>query len=224
MMKLIRFTLCATLGLASLAAWGQQNTIKVGIAHLSIHSQADNLTSNGPAFLTPQPAGISVGDATTLLVSYIRKLDEHWDLDLETGLPPTHDTHGVGTLAPFGVVSKVKQAGPSLFVNYNFGAANSKFRPFVGLGINYTRFYDAESTASGNLASGGPTKLELSDSWGPAAQLGASYKLADNWSVIGSIAVAKVKSDMTAITGSIRRTTTIDFRPVVYTLGVAYSF
>jgi outer membrane protein len=223
-MKMTQFSLCAVLSLASFAAWGQQNTIKLGVAHLDIRSQADNLSSNGPAFLTPQPAGLSVGDATTLLVSYIRKLDDHWDLDLEAGLPPSHDTNGVGTLAPFGVVSKVKQAGPTLFVNYNFGAPDSKFRPFIGLGINYTRFYDGESTASGNLASGGPTKIELSDSWGPAAQIGASYKLAQNWSVIGSIAMAKVKSDLTATTGSIRRTTTIDFRPVVYTLAVGYSF
>jgi outer membrane protein len=101
---------------------------------------------------------------------------------------------------------------------------DDKFRPFVGLGINYTRFYDAESSASGNLASGGPTKIELSDSWGPAAQVGARYKLAENWSVIGTIAVARVKSDLTATTGSITRTTTIDFRPVVYTLAVGYSF
>jgi outer membrane protein len=223
-MKMTQFSLCAVLSLASFAAWGQQNTIKLGVAHLDIRSQADNLSSNGPAFLTPQPAGLSVGDATTLLVSYIRKLDDHWDLDLEAGLPPSHDTNGVGTLAPFGVISKVKQAGPTLFINYNFGAPDNKFRPFVGLGINYTHFYDAESTASGNLASGGPTKLELSDSWGPAAQIGASYKLAQNWSVIGSIAMAKVKSDLTATTGSIRRTTTIDFRPVVYTLAVGYSF
>jgi outer membrane protein len=223
-MKMTQFSLCAVLSFASFAAWGQQNTIKLGVAHLDIRSQADNLSSNGPAFLTPQPAGLSVGDATTLLVSYIRKLDDHWDLDLEAGLPPSHDTNGVGTLAPFGVISKVKQAGPTLFINYNFGAPDNKFRPFVGLGINYTHFYDAESTASGNLASGGPTKLELSDSWGPAAQIGASYKLAQNWSVIGSIAMAKVKSDLTATTGSIRRTTTIDFRPVVYTLAVGYSF
>lgn len=223
-MKLTQFILCAGLGLATFAVHAQQNTIKIGVAHIDIHSKADNLSSNGPAFLTPQPAGLTVGDATTLLVSYIRKLDDHWDLDLEAGVPPSHDTSGKGTLAPFGVISKVKQAGPTLFVNYNFGAPESKFRPFVGLGINYTHFYDAESTASGNLASGGPTKIELSDSWGPAAQLGANYKLTDNWSVIGAIAVAKVKSDLTATTGSIQRTTTIDFRPVVYTLAVGYSF
>lgn len=223
-MKLTPVTLCAAFALAPFAAQAQQNTIKVGVAHLSIHSKADNLSSNGPAFLTPQPAGITIGDATTLLISYIRKLDDHWDLDFESGIPPTHNTYGVGTLAPFGVLTKVKQAGPTLFINYNFGPPENKFRPFVGVGINYTRFYDAESTASGNLASGGPTKVELTDSWGPAAQVGASYKIDERWSVVGSIVAARVKSDLTATTGSIQRKTTIDFRPVVYTLGIAYSF
>jgi len=223
-MKFAQITLGAALGLASLAVYAQQNTIKVGVAQLTIHSQADNLSSNGPAFLTPQPAGISIGDATTLMISYIRRLDDHWELDLESGIAPTHDTYGVGTLAPFGVITKVKQAGPTLFVNYKFGPPESRFRPFVGLGINYTRFYDAASTASGNLASGGPTKVELSDSWGSAAQVGAGYKIDERWSVVGTIVAVRVKSDLTATTGSIQRKTTINFRPLVYTLGIAYSF
>ena len=64
----------------------------------------------------------------------------------------------------------------------------------------------------------------MSDSFGWAAQLGLSYRLSESWSLVGSVLAAKVKSDMTAVTGSIERKTTIDFRPVVYTLGLAYSF
>ena len=36
------------------------------------------------------------------------------------------------------------------------------------MGINYTNFYDRKSTAHGNAASGGPTKLSLTSSVGPA--------------------------------------------------------
>jgi hypothetical protein len=43
-MKMTQFSLCAVLSLASFAAWGQQNTIKLGVAHLDIRSQADNLS------------------------------------------------------------------------------------------------------------------------------------------------------------------------------------
>lgn len=223
-MKITQFTLCAVLGLSSFAAHSQQNTLRIGIGDVTIHSESPNFTSNGPAFLTPQPAGITVGDATTLLVSYTRQINEHFDFELALGIPPRHDTSGTGTLAPFGVVARVKQLAPTVFVNYKFGAAENKFRPFVGLGVNYTRFFDAESTDSGNLANGGPTKISLSDSVGLAAQVGASYKLSDQWSLCASISAAKVQSDLTTSTGSIERKTTIDFRPVVYALGVAYNF
>ena len=223
-MKITPLAVCAILGLASQAAYSQQNTVRLGIASITIHSESPNLSSNGPAFLTPQPAGITVGDATTLLLSYSRKIDDHWDIELAAGLPPSHDVYGTGRLAPFGVTAKVKQAGPTLFANYNFGAPENKFRPFVGAGVNFTKFYDGRSTDSGNIATGGPTKIRLSNSVGPAAQVGASYKLDERWSICGSIVVAKVKSDLTVTTGSIERTTTIDFRPVVYTLALGYSF
>jgi len=223
-MKITQFAACAVFGLVSVSAHSQQNTIRVGIADLTIHSSSPNLSSNGPAFLTPQPAGLTIGDATTLLLSYTRKLDEHWEFDLEAGVPPEHDAYGRGMLAPFGTIARVKQLSPTVLLNYNFGAPENRFRPFVGAGVNYTHFYDAESTAAGNLASGGPTKITLSDSVGLALQIGASYRIDERWSLVGSVLAAKVKSDMTAVTGSIERKTTIDFQPVVYTLGVAYSF
>ncbi len=223
-MKIIPFAVCAVLGFTSFATHAQQNTVRFGIANVTIHSQSPNLSSNGPAFLTPQPAGISIGDATTLVGSYTRTLDDHWGVDVLLGWPPSHDVYGTGRLAPFGVTAKVKQAGPTVMLNYNFGAAADKLRPFVGAGVNFTRFFDGRSTESGNIATGGPTKIRLSDSVGLALQAGVIYKLDERWSICASIVAAKVKADMTATTGSIERTTTIDFRPVVYTVGLGYSF
>lgn len=223
-MKTAQLAVCAALGLASLAAHGQQNTLRVSIERITIHSDSPNLTSNGPAFLTPQPAGISVGNATTLQVVYTRKIDEHWDFDIQVGVPPRLEVTGTGTLAPFGVIAHIRQAGPSVFATYNFGPPENKFRPFVGLGVNYSHFYDAESTDSGRLASGGPTKSSLSDSFGLATKIGASYKLSDQWLVIGTIGAAKIKTDVSSTTGSIERKTSVDLRPVVFTLGLAYTF
>jgi outer membrane protein len=223
-MKKLHITACALLSLASMSAMAQENTFRVGLINLNVHSQSPDFVSNGPAFLTPQPAGLTVGNATTLLLAYTRKLNDHFDLDIVMGLPPKHDVYGRGMLAPFGVTAQVKQRAPTVFVNYNFFEPTAKFRPFVGLGLNYTEFFDANSTASGNIATGGPTKIDLTESWGAAAQIGASYKLADRWSLCGSIATADVRSNMTATTGSIQRSTRINFRPVVFTLGVGYSF
>ncbi|MEB0139192.1 MULTISPECIES: OmpW/AlkL family protein [unclassified Undibacterium] len=214
----------AMLVLACASVAAQENTLRVGLINLDIHSKSADLSSNGPAFLTPQPAGLNVGNATTLLLAYTRKLNDHFDLDIVMGLPPKHNVYGRGNLEVYGVTAQVKQRAPTAFINYNFFDPTSKFRPFVGLGLNYTQFFDANSTTSGNLATGGPTKIDLTSSWGAAAQVGFSYKFADRWSFVASLATAQVKSDMTATTGSIARKTTIDFRPVVLTAGVGYSF
>ncbi|TFW10601.1 hypothetical protein E4K72_00005 [Oxalobacteraceae bacterium OM1] len=224
-MKKTKIAVLAALACAATAASAQQvNTVRVGVAFLSIHSKSNDFTTNGPAFLTPQPAGITVDDASTLVLAYTRRLNEHLDLDFVLGIPPRHDVKGRGTLAPFGTVAKVKQASPTVFVNYNFFDEGAKFRPFVGVGVNYTKFFNRESTSSGDLASGGPTRIDLSSSWGLAGQVGANYKLTDRWSLNGSVAVADVKSDLVATTGSIERRTRIDFRPVVAQVTLGYSF
>ncbi len=223
-MKMTKIAFCIAIGLVGAAANAHENSIRFGIANIDVRSQSANFTSNGPAFLTPQPAGVTVGDATTLLISYSRKINQNVDLEVALGAPPSHNVYGRGMLQPFGAVAKVKQAGPTVLVNYKFGGEQDKVRPFVGVGINYTHFFDRDSTAAGDLASGGPTRIKLSDSWGLAAQAGAVYKLDDRWSVCGSVAMAKVKTDLTATTGSIERRTTIDFRPVVVTLSLGYSF
>jgi outer membrane protein len=214
----------AALLLCAAGAVAADNDFRIGVANIAVHSKSDNLTSNGPAFLTPQPAGVTVENATTLLLGYTRHLNANWDFDVLLGVPPTHSVKGTGTLAPFGEIARIKQAGPTAMINYNFGAPTSVFRPYVGLGVNFTHFYNATSTASGNIATGGPTKISLTNSVGLAGQVGGVYKLNEMWSLNGSIAAAKVLTDLTSTTGSIERKTTLDLRPVVYSLAVGYAF
>ncbi|MES2071835.1 MAG: OmpW family outer membrane protein [Pseudomonadota bacterium] len=226
-MKKTQIAIGALLALASWSTMADEahpNTVRIGYAHIAVHSESDNLSSNGPAFLTPQPAGIKVESANTVYLGYTRRLTANVDFDLALGIPPEHDNVGTGTLAPFGVLAKVKQRAPTVFINYNFGEESNAFRPFFGLGFNYTQFYDARATASNNLAAGGPTQVRLADSMGWAAQVGAKYNVTDRWFLLAAIATADVKSQLTATTGSIERKTVINFRPVVYMLTAGYSF
>jgi outer membrane protein len=223
-MKITFLASLIALGLASTGAMAQNTTIGVGLAHIYVDAKSPNLSSNGPAFLTPQPAGIDVKDATTLLITITHRINDNWYGELALGLPPKQDVIGTGTLAPFGVIAQVKQAAPTAFLNYRFGGVDNALRPFVGVGVNYTRFYDATSTDSGSLASGGPTKIQLTKSTGMAAQMGVNYKFDKNWSLCVSIIAADVESDMTATTGSIQRKTHIKFNPRVLGIAAGYSF
>jgi outer membrane protein len=215
----------AALSLVACGASAQQHSVYVGGAYIDIHSSAPPL-QGGPA-LPPPGAQIEVDDASTVGFGYIYRFNDRWAVEAALGVPPRHKTYGRGFLEPFGEVSSVKQVAPTVFLNYHFQPFGA-VEPFVGLGINYTHFTGGRSTASGNAASGGPTRIELDDSWGAAAHAGASYRIDKNWSVVGTVAYADVKSDVTATTttnsGEVVRTTRIKFNPVVYTLSVGYSF
>ncbi|RZU00571.1 OmpW/AlkL family protein [Rivibacter subsaxonicus] len=203
-------------------------TVYVGGAYIDVHSKADPLTSAPPTLPPGVEAGVRVGDAGTVGFGVVYRFAPAWSVEAALGVPPEHSGYGTQFIEPFGQISTVKQVAPTFFLNYHFNAVMAGLSPFVGVGFNYTKFTDAKSTASGNAASGGPTSIDMTDSWGVAAHVGLTYQIDRNWSIVGTIAYADVSSDMTATTttnaGNIVRTTTIDFRPVVYTLSVGYTF
>jgi len=204
-----------------------KNTVYFGGVYAQVNSKAGELVGGPP--VPPPGALIDVGDGKTVGFGYVYRFRPEWSIEAALGVPPTHKGYGEGFIAPFGQISSVKQVAPTVFANYHFGSfVDGRVQPFVGIGVNYTRFTDAKSTPSGDAASGGPTRLELSDSWGLAAHVGAIFPIDKNWSVVGAIAYADVQSDLKATTttfaGEIVRTTHIEFRPVVYTLALGYSF
>ncbi len=124
------------------------------------------------------------------------------------------------------VVATVRQWAPTVFFNYKLLDASSPVRPFIGIGINVTRF-KARTNAAGNTlyADGNNPEISLSDSIGPAVQVGASYKLDQNWSLNASVATARVDNKMTIVTRSgLRQESSFRFNPTVYTATVGYSF
>jgi outer membrane protein len=231
--KSVRVALAAALVLPGAAAFAQQSaldgwSIYAGGVYADVRSKADPLSSAPPTLPPGIEAGVKVGDASTLAFGVVYKFTPNWSVEAAVGIPPEHSGYGTDFIEPFGQISTVKQVAPTLFLNYHFVDLFAGISPFVGVGLNYTRFTDAKSTASGNAASGGPTSIDLSDSWGVALHVGLSYQIDRNWSIVGAIAYADVSSDLTATTatntGNIVRTTTIDFRPIVYTLAVGYAF
>ncbi len=212
--------LAAALLVASIGAHAQEQAVLLGVAQVNINSKASDLS--GP--FTPAGANLKVDDATTLVFSYIRRVDDRYSLELALGLPPTHDVQGRGALAGIGKIAEVKQFAPTMFVNYSFAGPKATLQPFVGVGFNYTHFYAGKSTPAGSNASGGPTSITLTDSFGLAAQAGLRWRIDERWFASAKIATAQVKSDLTSNSAGLIRTTTIDFRPVVFSVSGGYRF
>ena len=202
-----------TLATSTLAgnALAQVNTAKAGVIYYQTHAQSTGITGIG----VPAGADASVGNATTLLVSYEREVAPNIGVELVLGWPPTIKASGAGTVPFLGEVLTAKNVAPTLMVNYHFGDRAATWRPYLGLGINYTYFADAKTPYGWDV--------NLSSSWGLAAQAGIDYAINRQWGLFASIAKVQVKTDLVAIGAAVLQTT-IDFRPVTYTAGVSYRF
>ncbi len=90
-----------------------------------------------------------------------------------------HDVRAEGTLAGLGTVIDAWVLPPTLTLQYHF-LPNGKFRPYAGLGVNYSHFYSEDVT--GGLDAPG-ADVELESSWGVAAQIGADIAINEDWFV-----------------------------------------
>ena len=94
------------------------------------------------------------------------------------------------------------------------------FKPYVGVGVNYTAFWDEELNTTGKGATGAQN-LSLDDSVGIAAQVGVDVPLDENWSVGAAAYYADIETDA-ELDGVDIGTVAID--PMIYRLQVGYSF
>lgn len=227
--KIMTLALGSALALAASGAFaddGGANTVRLGMYFVHFEANADDIS--GP--YTPAGLNVHVDNVETLYLAYVRTLSTHFNAEFAFGYPPLTKTEGRGpaTLGsvPYNgqTISTARWFSPSLLINYVFGDENSRLRPYVGVGVNYTKFFARQSTAAGNAASGGPTSISLPVSVGPTVTAGLAYKVADRWHVYASYSVARVNTKLTADTAGVLRTSNINFWPNTLVISAGYSF
>lgn len=213
-MKTLASTLLAA-GLAAagaLPAFAQDNTVMLGVTRYTTDSQSTGISGIG----VPPGADAETGDATTIVLIYERALTPRIGAELVLGIPPRIKARATGSVAFLGDdVLSAKNVSPALIVKYYFADPDARWRPYLGAGINYTRFVSIRSTLAEDV--------KMSDSVGWALQAGLSYAIDKRWGLFGSVTRLDVETDVVA-TGATVLTTTIDFRPVTYNLGAYYRF
>jgi outer membrane protein len=209
--KLQAATLATVLLLAGGAACAQDNVFKLGITRYDTHSRTDGISGIG----VPAGADAKTGDATTAIFVFERLLNPNVGIELVLGIPPKITAKATGSVAFLGDVLSARNVAPTLLVNYYFGAPGDTWRPYLGAGVNYTRFTDIKSSLA--------PKVEMSDSTGLAIQAGVNYTISPQWGLFASVARVDVKSKVVA-SGATVLSTNIDFRPVTYSFGLTYRF
>jgi outer membrane protein len=222
--------IAAALLLAGGVAQAQDNIFKIGLIRYTTHSKTNGLAVSPPV---PALAGsdAETDDATTLLLAYERMFAPNIGVELVLGIPPKITATATGPLAaaiagPYGTdVLSAKNVSPTVILNYHFGQPGDTLRPYLGAGINYTRFASIRSSL--------PTdSISMSSSTGLAIQAGVNVAVDKTWGWYASIAKVNTKSDVTAVvsTGALGNpvpltvTTTVDFKPVTYSAGLLFRF
>ena len=183
---------------ASLARADQipNNTVRIGEYWVFYHVSADDIS--GP--YVPPGLNLNVKNVHTPYLAYLRRLSTHFTAELAFGIPPLTKTYGKGPATVGSVpyngqyISSARWFAPTALIEYVFFDDSHKLRPYIGVGVNYTKLYSRDSTAAGNAASGGPTSISLPVSVGVAGTAGVSYQLPHNWSVIASYSASRVTS------------------------------
>lgn len=151
----------------------------VGIGAGSVQPKDDNGTVAGSLDVE-----VDGNTRPTLTVEYF--LRDNVGIELLAATPFQHDVNIKGV----GKVGSVKHLPPVLSVNYHWDTG-SAFRPYAGIGLNYTSFWGEDTQGALDGAD-----LDLKHSFGLALQAGADWWLNDKSAIRGTLRWIDIDSDV----------------------------
>ena len=167
-------------------------------------------------------ARIGVDSAPTGELDFTYMFTENIGTELILAVP-VHDLQGEGAISALGKIGDTYLLPPVLTAQYHF-LPKSWIRPYVGVGVNYTVFFAEDASASLNTALGGPTKIRLGDSFGPAGQVGVDVDITPDIFLNFDVKYVSMSTDVTLTTGNTVRTATVDIDPIIVGIGIGTHF
>lgn len=159
--------LAAALAMAAPAAAQSRGDWTLGLGAHNVDPKSNNGSLDATALeLGPLPP-TEVGSSVRPTITFEYFIRDNLGIEVLASLPFQHDIDIRGV----GKVGSTKHLPPTVSLQYHFANAG-RATPFVGLGVNYTKFFSEETT--GALAG---TRLELDDSWGLAAHVGVDFAI-----------------------------------------------
>lgn len=202
--------------------------VRVGAATVEPNDSATTPKLNGLP-LVGTDASVDSDTQLGLTVAYM--LTNNVGVELLAAAPFQHRISGngmVGAVLGTQDLGESRQLPPTLMAQYYFNNS-SIVTPYVGLGVNYTWFFDENAGNALNTSLGGDVDLNLQNSWGAAAEVGVDIDLKNNWLLNASVWYIDIDTDATyqvksgKLAGA-RVTSDVTVDPWVYMASVGYKF
>jgi outer membrane protein len=160
----------------------------------------------------------TIGGDTDLSNEYVPEIDFSYFLTDNLALEliaatARHDVEAKNTAAGDLDLGRVSHLPPTLLLQWHV-APDSIVSPYLGAGINYTVFYNADEGKDID-------KIEYDNSLGWALQAGTDINLSGNWWLNLDVKYIRIQSDV-EINNAIDAD--VDVNPWIFGVGVGYKF
>jgi outer membrane protein len=274
MRRILVAAIAACLSSAAFAQQAGDNVVSLGWFHIAPIDSSSELTTDVaptpimtplrlPDQFTSSGTSLTTNNADTVGLLFTHFFSDNIAVTTVAGVPPTFQINGNGIIKPPGpagalgiqdlnapgsnpLVKSVRQWSPAALLQFYFGKAADKFRPFIGFGASYNFFTDIQlnpafinytqqglgAVLAAGAGKSGPTTVEAkaSPSWQPVFNLGAIYNINKHWGIIASVTYIPLRTtsslyikaaDGTEL-GVTRGTLSAD--PIISYLAVSYKF
>ncbi len=190
------------------------------IIAVSPNDSSNNFTSSTLGTLNAT-AGVNSDVVPEIDFTYM--LSRHWGVELILA-SSEHDIKAKGALAGLGNIIDTRTLPPTLTLQYHF-RPDAKYRPYVGVGVNYTLFFSEDASRTLKAAGGGKANVDLDSSFGLAAQIGMDVGLNDDWFLNFDVKYIDMKTDASVSTAALGKLKIdVDIDPIVYGIGIGKRF
>lgn len=121
-----------------------------------------------------------------------------------------------------GDIATVHDLPPTLMAQYYFGNATNKLRPYLGIGVNYTTFFNQHFNDSAKSL--GLHDLSMKGSWGVAGQAGLDFNLDEHWLLNASLWWINIESRARFAQNNTPFDVKTRLDPWVFMFGAGYRF
>ena|SRR5579862_3062227 len=167
---------------------------------------------------------IDIQSASALYFTGTYMVTDNFAVEVLAGLPYKHTIVGAGSVSGVGKIGSIHQISPTVLAEWRFMAPTDPFRPYLGIGPTFAKFYESEGSAALTAMTnpGGPgTTIGGDTAWGVSTAAGVNYKFDKHWSVEAAIFKVFIKTEATLSTG---QSIKADLNPVAINAAVGYTF
>jgi len=215
------------IGILPVIATGHESgdwILRAGATQVAPDESSSVVTTTATGPLAGTAAGVDDNIQVGLNLLYM--WSDNIGIEILAATPFKHDL-SVSGLSAYGFdttdLGSTKHLPPTISLEYFFGTPDSRVRPYVGIGANYTTFF-SESLSGQAKSELAARSLDLDDSIGVSWRAGVDWQFNEQWLLNASFWNIDIDTEASFDSALGKVTADVDIDPWVYMISLGYKF